>query len=110
MKKILSSIFLIFSVGNVFGQNDLTFNRIYNYPNSFSNTSTSIIPCLGGYVTYGSEIDSSYLSRVVISKIDTVGNLVWTKSYGRTDSNYYCMFPGGGGGLPFLGVDILVLV
>ena len=97
-KGITFLVVLCFWSGMLFAQKAITFNKIYNFPKSFSNTSNSVIPCSDGYVLYGLEIDSNHLSRVTLLKIDTLGNTLWVKSYGNKDSNYYNTFPGGCGG------------
>ncbi len=113
--KILFAIVFVLglnSESNLFAQNIPTFNKIYGVIGNLPNESNSIIPISNGYVLYGETKDSNNFSRISIIKIDTIGNLIWEKSYGKKDSNYWSIFAFGGGGVSvpwggFLGVGYI---
>ena len=95
MKRLLFFFAYLFLCNVLFAQNSIKFNNAY-LPNSLA---TDVIPCSGGYMVFGSVNDSvsPYNFRVYVMKIDTTGNKLWVKSYGKRGYNYDVFFPWGGG-------------
>ena len=64
------------------------FNNIYDY---FGNQETgfSVLAVNGGYYIAGAAKDSSFWQRIEILHIDSIGNEVWKKSYGKQNHQYY---------------------
>ncbi|PCH92892.1 MAG: hypothetical protein COB85_07700, partial [Bacteroidetes bacterium] len=88
-------ILLIFLIGVSFGakSQQVYFNNIYDY---FGNQETafSVLAVNGGYYIAGAAKDSSTWQRIEILYIDSLGNEIWKKSYGKQGHQYY---PGIGG-------------
>lgn len=102
MKKLASILLGIILGSFLAAQNVSIFNKIYTAILGMPCYSDRINVCSGGYMIYGGTIDSNNLSKVVMMKIDTLGNLLWKKSYGKSGYNFYdeSIIPGGGGGVP----------
>ncbi|MFH1320290.1 MAG: T9SS type A sorting domain-containing protein [Bacteroidota bacterium] len=69
------------------------FNKIYDF---FGNPETafSIVPVDSGYLIAGRASDSSSWGRIALLYIDSFGNEIWKKSFGKENCYYY---PGIGG-------------
>ena len=83
MKKVNLLLFLSVLSNLLVAQNNIKFNKEYDILYALPNVAISIIVCHGGYVIYGETKDSNNVDRISISKIDSVGNLEWAKSYGK---------------------------
>lgn len=89
MKKLASILLGIILGSFLAAQNVSIFNKIYTVIPGMPCYSDRINVCSGGYMVYGGTADSNNLSKVVMLKIDTLGNLLWKKSYGKSGFNYY---------------------
>ena len=96
MKKIILIFFLFIIADNLYSQTNY-FNKYYN-PNNTGAMSGAIYPINDGYVCAGLMRDSIYWkNNIVLSKLDSVGNLVSFKEIKLDSSNYYIGAQAGGG-------------
>ena len=100
MKRLVSICCFLFTTILSVAQSSNKFNKQYSLLYSLPSNATSIMPSNSGYVIYGSTSDSSQYSglRVALTKLDSAGNLKWTKSYGKKGYDYESIFTLGGGG------------
>jgi len=81
-------------------QSNIEFNKIYTVlPGVHSCLTSSIMLANNGYIVYCETRDSVNNERVAILKVDTQGNLLWAKHYGRMGFQYYTTYSYGGGGV-----------
>jgi len=100
MKRLVFICCFLFTSSLLLAQSSIKFNKQYTLLYSLPSNAISIMPSNKSYVIYGSTSDSSQFSglRVAMTKIDSVGNLKWAKSYGKKGYDYNNVFFNGGGG------------
>jgi len=101
MKKIRLILSFTIFCGYLAAQNDIKFSKLYNVIPGMPCYSDRISVCSNGYMIYGGTIDSNNLAKVVMLKIDTLGNILWKKSYGKRGYDYFdeSIITAGGGGI-----------
>ncbi|MEO5569604.1 MAG: T9SS type A sorting domain-containing protein [Bacteroidia bacterium] len=85
MKKIFNLCFLMVAAGNCFSQ-QITFQKTYGgtgYDRGFSVQQTTD----GGYIIAGSIDSSGFDTDVYLVRTDANGDLIWTKTFGGTDTD-----------------------
>lgn len=89
IKTLLLYFLCVFLNSKVQGQSTITFNRTYN--NGIDNTS-NVLAVIDGYITAVTSGFPITPRKMVLTKVDLNGDLVWQKMYG--DSNTFDSFFG----------------
>ncbi|MDD4236895.1 MAG: T9SS type A sorting domain-containing protein [Bacteroidales bacterium] len=90
-KQILITLTILFSTSFAFAQNTIVFEKLY-YTNDYPGVSCArcVTQCndggylLGGYATFGAWYDQ----KMLLLKVDSLGNEEWRKHYGEIPSSY----------------------
>jgi len=100
LKNIAFLVIFFSMLSSVSAQHAIRFNKIYNVIPGIACYAQRVSVYNDGYALYGETDDStnSY-TKISVTKIDTSGNIMWNKSYGKPGFGYFFgNLPGGGGG------------
>ncbi|MBA3970748.1 MAG: T9SS type A sorting domain-containing protein [Bacteroidetes bacterium] len=90
--KIKSILFLLLLIIVLKSNAQIYFNNRYNY-NGFGGDAPSIIAIDSGYLAAGGSYTSTGISEMGLLRIDSLGNLLWKKSYAKPFHYYYGGYP-----------------
>jgi hypothetical protein len=104
MKKLFVIVVLTVLGSFLAAQNVNMFNDAYTILPNMSGFASTVILDNAGYIIYGTTADSTKYSgtQVFIAQLDSIGNLKWSKSYGKRKYNYNGIIPINGGAATYL--------